>query len=233
MGASETQYNFVALVPMRHHSERVEGKNYRPFAGRPLYTYILETLTECPEISRIVVDTDSPVIMGGVAAEFPNVTLIERPVELRGDFVSMNKVLEHDVTIVPARYYVQTHSTNPLLRSETISAAIQQFLASFPDHDSVFSTTPIQTRLWDGDCRPLNHNFGELIRTQDLEPWYEENSCIYLFERSRFLSAGHRIGEAPSMFVMDPIEAWDIDEESDFITGEYLLGAMNSGGIFS
>ncbi len=34
----------VALVPMRHHSVRVPGKNYRPLAGKPLYQHILDTL---------------------------------------------------------------------------------------------------------------------------------------------------------------------------------------------
>jgi len=36
----------VALVPMRHHSQRVPGKNYRPLAGKPLYHYILHTLLQ-------------------------------------------------------------------------------------------------------------------------------------------------------------------------------------------
>ena len=53
----------VALVPMRHDSVRVPGKNYRPIAGKPLYHHILETLLACPEITQVVVDTDSPVIL--------------------------------------------------------------------------------------------------------------------------------------------------------------------------
>jgi CMP-N-acetylneuraminic acid synthetase len=44
---------------MRHHSQRVPGKNYRPLAGKPLYRHILETLLAVPEIDEIVVDTDS------------------------------------------------------------------------------------------------------------------------------------------------------------------------------
>jgi CMP-N-acetylneuraminic acid synthetase len=55
----------VALVPMRHHSERVPGKNYRPLAGKPLYQHIIETLLACPEIARVMVDTDSPDVMQG------------------------------------------------------------------------------------------------------------------------------------------------------------------------
>ena len=40
----------VALVPMRHHSQRVPGKNYRLLAGKPLFYHILETLLDVPEI---------------------------------------------------------------------------------------------------------------------------------------------------------------------------------------
>ena len=53
----------IALVPMRHHSQRVPGKNYRPLAGRPLFTYILSNLLACPQIAQVVVDTDSSEIM--------------------------------------------------------------------------------------------------------------------------------------------------------------------------
>ena len=69
----------VALVPMRHHSQRVAGKNYRPLAGKPLYAYIIQTLLACPEIGQVVVDTDSPVIMEGLSAQFPTVRVLERP----------------------------------------------------------------------------------------------------------------------------------------------------------
>ena len=40
----------VALVPMRHHSERVPGKNYRMLAGKPLFHHILDSLLLVPEI---------------------------------------------------------------------------------------------------------------------------------------------------------------------------------------
>ncbi len=61
----------VALIPMRHHSQRVPGKNYRLLAGKPLYQHIVETLLACPEISQVVVDTDSAPIISGLRAEFP------------------------------------------------------------------------------------------------------------------------------------------------------------------
>ena len=213
----------VALVPMRHSSERVPGKNYRELAGKPLYAHIIRTLLACPEIDEVVVDTDSPVIIEGVARSFPEVTVLERPEELRDEMIPMNQILLYDTSQVQADYYLQTHSTNPLLRSETISAAVQEFLTQQDEYDSLFSVTPLQTRLYDGAGKAVNHNATELLRTQDLPPIYEENSCIYIFTREKLKSRNHRLGEYPLMFPMDPAEAWDIDEEIDFKVSDFLM----------
>lgn len=213
----------VALVPMRHESERVPGKNYRTIAGLPLYAHILRTLLGCPEIDQVVVDTDSHIIQSGIAARFPEIRVLERPQNLRDGSISMNDVLRHDVEQVPAEFYLQTHSTNPLMRTATVQDAIKEFWAQYPMHDSLFSVTRLQTRLWSSGPEPMNHNPQELLRTQDLPPVFEENSCLYIFERQRFLESGNRLGKTPQLFEMDRIEAVDIDEEFDFKVAEALL----------
>ena len=212
----------AALVPMRHESERVPGKNYRSFAGEPLYRRIVRSLLDCPMISQVLINTDSPVIMEDARRHFPQIRLIERPQSLRGGSVPMNDVLLYDVQQISADYYLQTHSTNPLLRSETISRAIESFLHQYPIHDSLFSVTRVQSRLWDGLARAVNHNPAILLRTQDLPPIYGENSCLYLFTRSNLENRHNRIGERPLMFEIDSTESWDIDEELDFRVAEFL-----------
>ena len=163
---------------MRHHSQRVPGKNYRPLAGKPLYQHIIETLIAVPEINTIMVDTDSEPVMDGLRANFPQVKIIQRPEALRAPEIPMNEILAYDTAQVEADFYIQTHSTNPLLKAETISAAINRFLSKYPAFDSMFSVTRLQTRLWDSLTRPLNHNPAILLQTQDLPPVYEENSCF-------------------------------------------------------
>ena len=64
--------------------------------------------------------------------------------------------------------------------------------------------------------RALNHDPRVLLRTQDLEPVYEENSCLYLFDADTLLRTGNRIGERPLLFPIDPHEALDIDDEYDW-----------------
>lgn len=212
----------VALVPMRHHSERVAGKNYRPFAGRMLYHHIVKSLLGCMLIDEVAIDTDSPVIIEDASQNFPEVRILERPEHLRADTISMNDVLLHDVTKVKSDYYLQTHSTNPLLTTETIGRAIETFLDNRPTYDSLFSVTRIQSRLWDSQGRAVNHDPAILLRSQDLPAVYEENSCLYIFQRSTLEARGNRIGERPLMFETDREEVWDIDEELDFRVAQFL-----------
>jgi CMP-N-acetylneuraminic acid synthetase len=213
----------VALVPMRHHSQRVPQKNYREMAGKPLYHHILNTLNDCSEIDRIVVDTDSEIIKKGLRADFPQVMIIERPTALCADNVPMNDILLYDTDQVSADLYLQTHSTNPLLRSETISDAIKSFQKQYEKFDSLFSVTRFQTRLWDEHTRPVNHDPDILLQTQDLSPIFEENSCIYLFTAGKLRERKNRIGEKPMMYEIKPYEALDIDEESDFKIADIIL----------
>ena len=220
----------AALVPMRHHSQRVPGKNYRLLADIPLFHHILQTLQSCPEVSEIVVDTDSPEVMAGCRQHFPAVRLIERPLHLRADNVPMNEILMHDTSQVEADLYLQTHSTNPLLRSQTISTAIKRLIDQMPAYDSLFGVTRLQVRLWDQLTRPINHNPAILLQTQDLPPVYAENSCLYLFTRPVLERRRSRLGDRPLMFEIDPAEAWDIDNELDFKIVDLLLRERSRQG---
>src|ERR1041385_6650568 len=226
------RFKLVALVPMRHHSQRVPGKNYRILAGAPLFHHIIETLLAVPEIEQIVVDTDSTQVMDGLREYFPQVKLIERTEHLRADDVSMNDILIYDTNQVQADFYLQTHSTNPLLQPETVARAIKSFLADYPVHDSLFSVTRLQTRLYDQYGHAINHDPAVLIQTQDLPPVYEENSCLYIFTRENLVKRHHRIGEKPIMFEINVDEAWDIDEELDFAITDFLIRRKNQIGSF-
>lgn len=135
----------------------------------------------------------------------------------------MNEVLLYDTAQAPADLYLQTHSTNPLLSQGTISKAVQALLAVMPAYDSLFSVTRRQVRLWDQLTRPINHNSAILLRTQDLPPVFEENSCIYLFTRQILEQNRNRLGMRPLMFEMDADEAWDIDDELAFSICDFLI----------
>lgn len=223
---STNRRGVIALVPMRHHSVRVKGKNYRDLGGVPLFHHILRALQKCPSVAGIVIDTDSEVIREDARANFPEVTLLDRPEHLRGDEIPMTEILYHDSTEVAADCYLQTHSTNPFLKSETIEAALACWREVNLQHDSMFSVTRLQARLWDSSSRPMNHNPLVLLRTQDLPPVYVENSNFYIFPAELIRSTRRRIGDRPKMFELNPLEALDIDDEQTFEFAEYLMSFM-------
>ncbi|MBF0485487.1 MAG: acylneuraminate cytidylyltransferase family protein [Candidatus Omnitrophica bacterium] len=211
----------AAFVPMRHSSERVVGKNYRLFAGKPLYHYIIQSLLNCSAISQVCIDTDSPFIIDDAKKSFPSVLTLLRPEHLRSGMTPMNDVLLNTVLQVKADVYLQTHSTNPLLKSETIARGIK-WLEQSPQHDSLFGVTRLQTRLYDAQGRAMNHDPKVLLRTQDLAPVYEENSNLYIFTEKILRERKNRIGYKPLMLEIPRDEAWDIDEEVDFKIAELL-----------
>ena len=207
----------VAVVPMRHNSERVPGKNYRLLAGVPLYHHIVRTLTSVPEIDLIVIDTDSELIINDCAENFPHVQTLLRPEHLRDGTIAMNDVLLNTLDRVTADVVLQTHSTNPFLKAETISVALRLFGAPDREFDSVFSVTRLQARLWDHETRPINHEPAVLLRTQDLAPLYIENSCFFILTPELLRERGTRVGAQPRMVELASLEALDIDTEEDFL----------------
>lgn len=218
----------TAIVPMRHSSERVPGKNYRDFAGKPLFHHVVETLLKCEKIDQVVIDTDSPIVVEQCSHFFPNVLVLERPDHLRDGAIPMNDVLLNTINQVPSEFYLQTHSTNPILTSNTVSQAIEKFLQLYPMHDSLFSVTRRHVRFWDSLARPINHNANILLRTQDLPPIFEENSCFYLFTKEILERKHNRIGDRPFLYEMPEAEAQDIDVELNFIMAELLYKNLNN-----
>jgi len=213
-----------ALMPMKSHSERVPNKNLKLFCGKPLYHSMMNQLLLAQTIDRIVVDTDSPDIKNDIKKNFEDIIIIDRPASIQGDFVSMNKIIAYDLSILEGKDFIQTHSTNPLLKAKTIDNAVKQYLTDIKKYDSLFSVTKLQTRLYDKNLIPVMHNPRELIRTQDLEPLFEENSNFYIFSKSSFKNAKkERIGLKPNYSEINRLEAIDIDNEEDFIIAEAIM----------
>ena len=214
----------TALLPLRHNSERVKGKNYRSFGdGRALFEHVLGSLIECQSIDRIVINTDSEVVKSICKQNYPNVIIHDRPEHLLDGNVPMNDIISDDLLRTDGEFFLQTHSTNPLVNSRRFEEAIQCFFSNKSMYDSLFSVTKLQVRLWDSLSRPLNHNQNILLRTQDLPPIYEENSCFYIFNRQTFEKTNMRIGSRPYLFELDKIEAVDIDIEDDFSIAEKIF----------
>ncbi len=219
----------VALLPMKANSERVKGKNFRQFLDKPLFRWVLDALLEVEEISKVVINTDAREILATHGLqENDRIMVRDRLPEICGDLVSMNTILADDIAAIEADVYLMTHTTNPLLSSETIRNSIEAFLAAIRDGraDSLFTVDRIQTRFYREDGTAVNHDPTNLIRTQDLEPWYEENSNLYLFTRDSFSRTQARIGASPMLIESPRFESIDIDTPEDWdlavVAAEYV-----------
>lgn len=209
----------VALLPMKANSVRVSGKNFRDFCGKPLFRWILDTLLSVKEIDQIVINTDARQILAqNGLLETDRIVIRDRKPEICGDQVSMNLVLADDVANIPADVYLMTHTTNPLMSSATIRKALDAFQSAKATEqaDSLFTVDKVQTRFYRADCSPVNHDPDNLIPTQNLEPWFEENSNLYLFTADSFASTNARIGKKPMMYEGPYFESIDIDTPDDW-----------------
>lgn len=224
----------VALLPLKANSERVKSKNFRDLAGRPLYQWMLSTLVGMDEIDEVVINTDAQeqLAANGLDAfdHRGKLTIRNRHAEICGDHVSMNLIIADDLAKVPADIYLMTHTTNPLLSADSVRGALCAYREASAKGaaDSLFTVNRVQTRFYREDGSAVNHDPGKLIRTQDLEPWFEENSNLYIFTKDSFAVTGARIGAHPVMFETPRLESIDIDGPEDWALAEAL--AMRGQG---
>lgn len=230
MGEPAQSGRIVALLPMKAHSERIAGKNFRDFCGKPLFRWVLDTLLCVEEIDRVVINTDAREILAAHGLkEAERIEIRDRSQQLCGDFVSMNRILEDDIRAVAADTYLMTHTTNPLLSRNTIQSALASFFAGKKagDCDSLFTVNRFQTRFYREDLSPVNHDPDRLLRTQDLEVWYEENSNLYIFDRASFARKRARIGVEPRLFESPLCEAVDIDDAASWRLAELIARGLS------
>jgi CMP-N-acetylneuraminic acid synthetase len=225
-----SKYKVVALLPMKANSERVRGKNFREFCGKPLFRWMLDTLLQVEEIDRVVINTDARQILADNGlVESERVLIRDRKPQICGDHVSMNLVLADDVANVDADVYLMTHTTNPLMSAETVRRALAAFREgqAAGKADSLFTVDKVQQRFYRADGSAVNHDPDNLIRTQDLEPWYQENSNLYIFTRDSFAKTDARIGRQPLLYEGPSFESIDIDTPQDWdfavVAARYLL----------
>lgn len=223
LGITKQDPQVTAIVPIKGESERVPRKNMRPLMGKPLLHWTLTALHVAEHVGQVVVDTDSDEIEALVKRHAPRTKILRRPQHLQGGHVTAQPLAEWEMSQVDGEHFLQTHVTNPLLTPETIDKAIETYFSNLKKSDSLFSVTEHHVRLFNEKGEPVNHDPSKLIRSQDLEPLYEDNSNMYLFSRRSFQASGGRIGKRPAMFPMSKLEAIDIDEEDDFAMAEAVM----------
>ncbi len=216
--------NIVCVIGARGGSKGLAGKNIRPLLGKPLIAWSIEQARACPEITHVVVSTDSEEI-ARVAREWGADVPFMRPAELASDTAGKWHVWQHALDACERHYgapvdiYVDLDCTSPLRDVEDISRAIAQFRQARVD--AVFSVCEARKNPYfnllevEGDrlriCKPLP---GAVVRRQDAPRVLEHVASIYVLSpdylrRGTGLLSGRTQG-------YDIGQAKSLDVDSDF-----------------
>jgi len=211
----------TAVIGIKEISERVENKNLRILGGQPLFCWIIDTLLSVGQISEIVINADGKELIKQLNSKYGNkIIVIEREDELKGHDVPMNKIILSSLDSCANEIILNTHVTNPFLKAGTIKNAIKSYSL---EKTSVFSVSEYQSRFYTSDLKPINHDPDILLKTQNLDPLYEENSLIYIFSKKNFLQNRNRINKDSRPFITPKLESIDIDTEDDWLLSTKLV----------
>jgi len=206
----------TAIIGLKEISQRVPNKNFKLLGKFPLFTWVLNTLTEVEEISEIILNVEGKKLFSNLndyAKNVKKIKVIKRKNELMGHDTPMTEIINSTINLAKNDIIFNTHVTNPFLAKETIVNAIKLFKKN---ENPLFSVNKLQSRLYDKDLKPINHDPKILQQTQDLDIIYEENSCFYIFDKKQFCKQKTRIFENSTVYPINSIESVDIDTLEDW-----------------
>lgn len=213
----------VSFIPIKLNNQRLPGKNLMELEGKPLCDYIFQTIKQVDTISEKYVYCSDEKIKEFIPE---GLTFLKRDSGLDGGHVKGLEIIEKFVNDVDADIYVLTHVTQPFTKPESISKALEKVL--YEGYDSAFSCTCIQDYCW-YQGKPFNYNMKDIVTTQNLEPIYMETGAFFIFRKEVFTKLHQRIGDNPYMYVIDQLEAVDIDTAEDFELAKVVARYLKKG----
>lgn len=219
----------LALIPARGGSKRIENKNIRELAGKPLITWTIEVTRGIKSIADVMVSTDSPKIAMIAEAQGALVPWL-RPPELSTDTASSMAVCIHAIDWYekengPVDGLILLQPTSPFRTAESIQQAIDIFSAH--PKISIVSFSPAESHpMWcyrlEGDAMvPFVKNKDEMMRSQDLPDAYVANGSIYIASPTYLRNNKNFIrADTLPLILQDRKETLDIDTEWDWKLAE-------------
>ena len=211
----------IAIIPARGGSKGVRRKNIKALAGKPLIGYTIEAALKSKVFDRVVVSTEDEEI-AEIAVRY-GAEVIIRPAVLATDTAPTEPVTEHAVTYLEKGedykpdIIVLLQATSPFRNSKHIKEAMNEFLRN--DYDSLLSVCPSHAFIWrltGNEASPINYDFKNRPRKQDMLPEYRENGAIYITKHEILMKEHNRLGGKIGLYVMSEEDSLEIDRELDF-----------------
>ena len=226
--------NITCVIGARGGSKGVAGKNIRPLLGKPLIAWSIEQALACPDITRVVVSTDSPAIAEVAVAHGAFVPFM-RPDALADDKAGKWEVWQHALQACdqhfpaePIDLFVDLDCTSPLRDVADISQAIAQFKTAHMD--AVFSVCEARKNPYfnmlevvDGSQRICKQLPKPIVRRQDAPKVFEHVASIYVLSPAYLRSGTGLLSGRTQGYDIGVDKSLDIDSEFDFELVEYLM----------
>lgn len=213
----------TAIIPVREGSRRLKNKNIAPFAGTNLLLNKINQLKQVPEITRIVVSSDSDTMLK--MAEAAGVEVHKRGLEYCDEKTkSFGEVVKHICESVEGEHILWATCTAPLVFPKLYKEAIDRYLEVLDEgFDSLVSVEQFKRYLWD-DNGPINYELGlKHVPSQQLPTMYIITDGILLARREDMIKWSYFHGTNPYKFVIDKRSAVDIDDGLDLAVARAWL----------
>lgn len=221
----------VAIIPARGGSKRIPDKNTRDFCGEALVARAVKQAKAHPQITRVVVDTDSPDIAKAARKAGAEVLYL-RPAELATDTAKVVDAilyllgfLKKEENYVPEQIVI-LQTTSPLRRSEDIDRCFA--LMEKGGADTVLTLCPTHPRLYslDEEQNIILMNGSEMQSTnmQEWRPAYILNGCfVYIVKTEAILREKRIITERTKGVICDKWRSVDLDTPEEWAVAELLF----------
>ncbi|MCL2436402.1 MAG: N-acylneuraminate cytidylyltransferase [Clostridiales bacterium] len=216
----------VAFIPVRGGSKSIPRKNSKLMAGKPLVYWATKAASECPEIDKVYVCTDSVEIREAVAAfDLPNVEVVGRSEASATDIASTELAMIEFAHAHAFENIVLIQATSPLITASDLQngfESLRRYAA-----DGVLSVVRQKRFVWtDADssfAEPQNYDYANRPRRQDFDGFLVENGAFYITSRDLLLKKECRLSGNIKTVEMPPESYIELDEPEDWAVVEALL----------
>lgn len=211
------------IVQARLGSQRVPGKMLRQFADTTLIDILFNKLTRSTIIPKSNIYFSVYENELKEVARKHEINIFNRSKESAFAETDMKLIYEwHDK--LPFKYIVLISACNPLLTIETIDGFLKSFIES--DKEGAFAVFEKKTYYWNKQGKPITDWQGvSIMNTKNVDPIYEAAHCLYA-SRLDIIDQGYWMDinypPQPELYIMQELEAFDIDYEWQFLLGEHL-----------
>lgn len=211
----------VAFVPIKLSNQRLPGKNVMPLNGKPVCSYLFDTLAAAEGFDEKYVFCSDEAIIPYIPE---GLSFLKREKWLDGNQVKGLEIIGNFIENIDADIYCITHVTSPFTKVSSYESSLGKILHE--GYDSAFTAERIQTYCW-YDGAPVNYDLCDIVTTQNIKPIYAEKSCFYMFRKEVFTKYHRRIGLNPFIQEVDAFEGVDIDTKEDFEFAQAVAGYLN------